>query len=87
MKILIIIFPVAYDKMQHSLMMGEIIFSDAIGKVMLNVITLRMSRMKRYISVQTPLRNIREKGQENLQDFSSIHALLFPAYLASQKAG
>lgn len=86
MKILIIIFPIAYDKMQHHLIMGEIILSVAIGKVMLDVITLRMSRMKRYFSVQTPLRNVREKGQENLQDFYSIHPLLFPAHLVSQKA-
>lgn len=28
---------------------------------MLNIIILRMSRMEKYFSVQTPLRNVREK--------------------------
>ena len=72
--------------MQQSLIMWEIILSVAVGKLMLNVITWRMSRMKRYFSVQTPLRNTREKGRENLQDFSPIHPLLFPARLVAQKA-
>lgn len=78
-------FTIAEDKMQYLLIMEEIILSVAIGKVMLNVITLRMSRTKRYFSAQTPLRNVREKKQENLQDFNSIHPLLFPAHFLLQK--
>lgn len=83
MKILISILPNAYDKMQHSLVIGEIILSVATEKVMFNVLTPQISGIKTQFSVQTPLRSVREKGQENLQDFSSIHPLLFPADLVS----